>query len=138
MLSQVGLHETGEQRVSGAGVGWDPGAILTRQHSATQRRPGDQPHAVTLQSRDHFAFHAALEQAVLHLRADRSEVTGDGRLHRSDGGDLPAGIVADADVMDLARGHRRVDGAQRLVDRGQGVPGMQLPQVDVLDAEPAQ
>ena len=55
------------------------------------------------------------------------------RLHQ-----MPAGKVGAADVADLARPHQIVERAQRLFDRRDGVEAVQLIEVDVVGAEPAQ
>ena len=50
----------------------------------------------------------------------------------------PAGVVGDADVRRPAAAHREVERAEGLLDRGARVPGVHLPQVDVVDAQPTQ
>ena len=51
-------------------------------------------------------------------------------------GHLPAEVVGEAVVGDLAGAHRVVEEAQRLLDRRQRVPGVHLVEVDPLDPEP--
>ena len=51
-------------------------------------------------------------------------------------GDVPAEEVREAVVGDLAGAHRVVEEAQRLLERGQRVPGVHLVEVDPLDPEP--
>ena len=46
--------------------------------------------------------------------------------------------VRDAGVADLAGMDQVVEGEERLIDRGVRVPGVELVQVDVIGAEPAQ
>jgi hypothetical protein len=86
---------------------------------------------------DELELDAALQQVVLRLqRHDRcqAELLGQQRGLLQ----LPADEVADSDVLDLARADRIVEEPQRLLDRGQRVPGVRLVQVDGLDAEPPQ
>jgi hypothetical protein len=53
-------------------------------------------------------------------------------------GDLPPQVVGEAVVGDLAGGHGVVEEAQGLLDGGDGVPGVHLVEVDVLDAQAPQ
>ena len=52
--------------------------------------------------------------------------------------ELPAAVVGDAGVAHLAGGDRRVERRHRLLPRRHRVPGVQLPQVDVVDLQPPQ
>ena len=51
---------------------------------------------------------------------------------------LPAGVVGDADVPRAAGRDRVVEGGQRLLQLGVVAPGVHLPEVDVVGAEPRQ
>jgi hypothetical protein len=55
------------------------------------------------------------------------------RLHQ-----LPAREVGDADIAKLAGADQVVEGRQHLLDRRAGIEGMQLQQIDIIGAEPAQ
>ena len=79
----------------------------------------------------------ALEQAVLVLGADEGRQV----LRLGDPlglGDLPAGVVAAADVAHLAGAHHVVQRAQRLFDRRAVVGQVHLVEVDVVGVEAAQ
>ena len=78
------------------------------------------------------------QQRVLHLGrrqpgAARRRQLVSRRLRR-----LPAGVVRDADVARPPGGHRGVERGQRLVEGYVVGPGVHLPQVDVVDAQPLQ
>ncbi|MHC2389353.1 hypothetical protein ACVIHB_004169 [Bradyrhizobium liaoningense] len=61
-------------------------------------------------------------------------LVGDGeRFHQ-----VPAREIRDADVADLAGTHEHVECCEQLFRRGEGVEAVQLEQVDVVGAEPAQ
>ena len=53
-------------------------------------------------------------------------------------GELPAGEVGQAVVADLAGPDEPVEGAQRLGQRGPGIPGVHLVEVDRVDTEAPQ
>ncbi len=55
------------------------------------------------------------------------------RLHQ-----MPAREIRAADVADFSGAHEIVERVQRFLDRGEGVKGVQLEEVDVIGAEPAQ
>ena len=80
-----------------------------------------------------LAFHPALQQGILHLGGDQGYL-GDG----PSGGQLPAGVVRHPDIADLAAAHRVGHRGQRLLQRHGRIPGVQLPEVDVVGAQPAQ
>lgn len=54
------------------------------------------------------------------------------------GGQLPARVVGDAGVADPAAGDGGVEGGEGFVEGDGGVPGVQLPEVDVVGAQAAQ
>jgi hypothetical protein len=113
-------------------------AVLPGEHAAAERRPRQDAQTRVVGRVDDLALDAALQQRVLHLRRHEPRGPGSRRLHRRGLGGLPPGVVADADVAHLAGGHRGVERRERLVERGCGVPGVQLPEVDVVDAEATQ
>ena len=109
--------------------------VLAGQPAAGERRPWQDPDALVAAHVDDLQLDVADEQVVLRLqRDDRRRVTG------QQGGllQLPADEVADPGVADLAGAHGVGEEAERLLDRGQRVPGMGLVEVDGVDAEAAQ
>src|SRR5690606_38203150 len=105
-------------------------AILAGQHATPQRSPRQQPDPVTPGRGHDLAFDPAFQQRVLRLHRDdriRPALLDLGR-----GGQLPPGVVAHAEVPDLARRHRMVGRRQRLLQRSFVVPDVDLPQVDVV------
>src|SRR4051794_14670889 len=120
------------------GVGRGGRAVLAGEHAPAERGPRDQADPVVLGGRTDLALEPALQQRVLHHRAHdgRGELLGPLQLRGR--GELPARVVRHPGVADLAAGHRVVDGRERLLDVHRGVPGVQLPQVDVIDTQPAQ
>src|SRR5918993_434702 len=109
--------------------------VLAGQQPATERRPGQDAEPHRLRGGHHLPLDAALEERVLDLGADDRRPAGPRALPGRRLRGLPAGEVADADVA-------RPPGADRLVARGEGllerrrlVPGVQLPEVDVVEAQ---
>ena len=51
---------------------------------------------------------------------------------------MPTGEVRDTDIADLAGAHELVEGGEHLFGRSEGVETVELEQVDVVGAEPAQ
>ena len=87
--------------------------------------------------RDQLLLGAAYQQAVLVLR--RGEAFESQRLRRPIRiGDLPGRQVRAADIADLALADQIVEGAQRLLDRGQRVGAVQLVEVDPVGLHPLQ
>ena len=79
----------------------------------------------------------ALEQRPVVLRRDERGVAVTRREVRGVG-QLPAGEVRVADVPDLALGDQLAQRGEGLLDRGRQVRDVQLVQVDVVGAQPAQ
>ena len=50
-------------------------------------------------------------------------------------GELPSDKIGQAGVPDFACVHSIVQKAERLLDRGEGVPGVHLVEIDVVDPE---
>jgi hypothetical protein len=99
--------------------------------------PRQQTEAVVLARRHDLELDPAHEQAVGGLQGHRhgqllplGQI--DGPLH------LPTGEVGQAGVADLARVDGVVQEAQRLLQRRERIPRVQLVEVDVVDPEPAQ
>ncbi len=78
----------------------------------------------------------AVEQGVLHLRRRERRTPGDGALPGGGLGGLPAGVVRDPDVRRPAGRDRQVQRGEGLLERYAVDPGVHLPEVDVVDAEP--
>ena len=110
--------------------------VLAGEQSPAQRRPGQHPHAECLGGRQDLPLHATLQQGVLDLGAHHGAAARPGPLPGGRLGGLPAGEVADPDVAGAPRGDGGVGRRQGLLERGGLVPGVQLPQVHVVDAEP--
>ena len=100
---------------------------------------GQQADTQVQRGRQHLALHAALEQGVLQLCA-RQPGPGAGRreLPRRRLGELPAAEVGDTGIAGPAAADRQVEGLEGLVQRGAGVEGVDVPDVDVVRAEPGQ
>ena len=118
----------------------ESGGVPCRYLPVRMPRPsGDQastPEPERLGGRHDLALDAALQQRVLDLGADERGAAGPGPLPGRGLRGLPAGEVADPDVAGPAGGDGEVAGGQRLLERRGVVPGVQLPQVDVVEAEP--
>ena len=112
--------------------------VLPGEQPAAQRRPGEHAHAQRLGGRHDLALHPALQQRVLDLGADQRRAARPGALPGRGLRGLPAGEVADPDVPGPAGGDGEVAGGQRLLERRRLVPGVQLPEVDVVQPEPLQ
>ena len=107
------------------------------QEAARQRRPRDHPHALVLAQRQHLPLFLAVDQVVLRLhRHERRPAVGPRdaqHLH-----ELPGVHRAGADVAGLAGAHDVVQRLQRLLDRRLIVEPVDLVEVDIVDAQPAQ
>ena len=115
------------------------GAVLPGEHPAPERRVG-QDAEPELDARP-----GTTSCSMLRLSSEYSicvETSGarpghgalPGRALRG----APAGPVRDPDVRRPAGAHRGVERRERLLDRGRVGPDVDLPEVDVVDAEPAQ
>ena len=112
--------------------------VLAGQHAAAQRRPGQHAEPERRRGRQHLALDAALQQRVLDLGrrpAAPGRATACCQVTARAG--LPAGVVRDADVPRPAGRDRVVQRRQRLLQRTSSRPGVHLPQVDVVGAQPA-
>ncbi|GAA3281515.1 hypothetical protein GCM10020218_035310 [Dactylosporangium vinaceum] len=102
-----------------------------------ERAPHDRADALVAAERQQLPLVVAADEGVVdlvrHVPAAAVPVGHGQRLH-----ELPAGEVRRAQVADLAGGHEIVERAHDLLDRRPGVERVQLIQVDVLRAEPAQ
>ena len=99
---------------------------------------GRMPSPSSMRGGHHLVLDAAVEQRVLHLRRDQGRPAGHGALPGRALRGAPAGPVRDADVRRPPGAHRGVERRERLLDRGRVGPDVHLPEVDVVDAEPAQ
>ena len=115
-----------------------PVAVLSGQHTAAKRRPGQHPDPEPAGRADRVRLGVAGQQRVLDLVGHRHRATWPGLLPGDGPGRLPAGVVRHADVPDPARVHRVVERGQRLLQRYVVRPAVQLPQVDVVDVQPSQ
>ena len=97
-------------------------------------------HGRTITTRDGRKFaaklvgrDAATDVALLQLQGAsnlKAMPLGDSeRLH-----ELPAGEIGDADITQIARTHERIQRRQHLLDRCEGVEGVELEQIDVVGA----
>ncbi len=107
------------------------------QHALSQRGPRQQGEPVALGERDQFVLDAPIQEIVRRLLADvagEPEALAHGeRLHHH-----PGRMGRAADVADLAGAHEIGQRAERLVDRDLGAGPVDLVEVDVVGAEPAQ
>jgi hypothetical protein len=85
-----------------------------------------------------LALRGAAQQRVLGLRRHRHRDAAERPAPLRDGRELPARGPDQAGVAGLARVHGHLDGRQRLLDRHPRVEEGQLPEVDVVGAEPLQ
>ena len=112
-------------------------APIARQEAARQRTPGNHADAFLAAQRHHLALFFAIDQVVVILHADeaRQAVRVGGGEHL---GELPGEHAGGADVERLARAHDVVQRAQRLFDRRVVIEAVDLVEIDVIGAEPAQ
>jgi hypothetical protein len=112
-------------------------AHLAGQPSPAERAPDHRADALVEAEWHQLPLVVAADQRVVDLVGDVPRMTvpfGDGeRLHQ-----LPAREVGHSGIADLARAYEVVECGQDLLDRGARVEGVQLEQVDVVGAEPAQ
>src|SRR5215831_8133135 len=122
----VGLHAAARVLAQAGGTGRALAAlVLARQPAATERAPGQQPHARVHRGGHDLPLDLADEQAVLRLQRDRrSDVQRPGQVHRL--GQLPPGEVGQPVIADLARADEAIQRAQRLLHRRQRVKRMEL------------
>ena len=110
---------------------------VASQHSPRQGAPGNAPHALVEAERDHLALLLAVDEVVVVLHGD--EIRPAVRLCRVLRlGELPREHAAGPYVTRLARPDHVVQGAHGLLNRGPGVPTMDLVQVDVVHVQPTQ
>ena len=119
-----------------AGVGGRAAAVLAGEHATAERRPGEYAEPEGLRRRDRLRLDRPVEQGVLDLVGRQRRPTRDRPLPGGRLGGLPAVVVAHADVRRTPARHGVVEGAQRLLEWSVVDPGVHLPQVDVVDAEP--
>jgi hypothetical protein len=116
---------------------FSPRLELAREQAAGQGRPRQDAHAFLFAQRHDLALDVAAGDRVVHLGRDEARAAGlvaeRQRLHG-----LPRGEVAEAHVAGLAGAHHVVEGAQRLLQRRDGIHAVDLVQVDVIGAQAAQ
>ena len=112
-------------------------ADLAGEPSPAERAPDDRAHLLVERQRHQLPLVVAADQRIVGLVGDvagQAVLLRDGqRLHQ-----VPAREVRAADVADLAGPHQVVERAQHLLDRRHGVEAVELVEVDVVGAEPAQ
>ena len=135
--AEVGRHEAAPLAGGCPRVRGGAGAVLPGQHAARERGPREVAQTQVLGRGDELLLDGAVEQRVLDLVGDeqRSERA---RRRRRRQAHLPAGEVGQADVADPPGGHGVLEGGQRLLPRRQRVPGVELPEVEVVGAQRAQ
>ena len=135
---EVVADEVARSAGRGAGVGGHPVAVLAGEHPRPSGDQGSTPSPSAGRGRHHLALDAALQQRVLDLGRPQRRPARPGRLPASRPGGLPAGVVRHPDVAGPAR-VTATSSADRVSSSGDAAsPGVQLPEVDVVDAEPAQ
>ena len=107
------------------------------QPAASQRAPGDHADPLGGAQAHHLSLFLAVEQVVVVLHRDESRPAVQvGQVQRL--AELPRVHRRGPDVAGLALLHHVVKRFQRLFDRRVVVPAMDLVEVDVIRAEPAQ
>ena len=106
-------------------------AEFAGKQAAGKRAPHEQADLFGFQQGNDFPFEIAAGDRVVGLkRVESGQVLG---LGDAEGfGDLPCLPVGAADVADLSLLHQGVESAERLLDRGHGIVGVDLVQVDVV------
>ncbi len=112
-------------------------ADLAGEPAPAQRAPDDRADALVEPEGHQLPLVVAADERVVDLVGDIARVAvpvggGEG-LHQ-----LPAREVGDAGVADLPRPYELVERGEHLLDRGGGVEGVQLEEVDVVGAEAPQ
>src|SRR3984893_6145771 len=112
-------------------------AELAGEQAAGKRTPHEQADLFGFQQGNDFPFEIAPGDRVISLkRVESGQVP---ELRDAEGfGDLPCLPVGAADVADLSLLHQGVESANRLFDRGHGIVGMDLVQVDMVDLQTAE
>ena len=109
--------------------------VLARQQAAGERAPHQHAELLVDRDRDQLVFGLArLQRVVDLLRHERDAAFAARDLERLH--HVPAGEVGAADVAHLARAHERVERLERLLERRQPVPLVDLIEVDDVGAQP--
>ena len=114
------------------------GLAVAGEKAARERAPRDHADALRAHERHHLALFLAIDQVVVVLHRRRSASAVPIGEIASTLRELPRVHGRRADVARLARAHDVVERLERLLDRRLRVEAMDLVEVDVVDAEPAQ
>src|SRR5205823_6639221 len=136
LVRLFGLREEPAYRLIGlgAGAGVVPGP---RQATPRLRAPRDDADSFGGTQRQHLALLLAVEQVDEVLHADKpGPAVALGHCERL--AELPSIHRRGADIARLARLHDVVQCLERFLDRRLVIPAMNLVEVDVIHAEPAQ
>ena len=111
--------------------------IFAGQAPPSERAPDQRAKTLVGGKRHQFGFVGAADQRIIDLMRDETRpavAIGDRlRLH-----DLPAGIVGNAGITDLAPGDQSVERAHDFLGRCRSVEGMELEQIDIVGAQAPQ
>ena len=106
-------------------------AVPAAEPSAAQRAPRNDAEPFVAAHREDLELGCPAHQVVLGLQADeRLPVVRAGNIERLL--ELPAAEVAGPDVPHPSAGHQLVQGAQGFFKRGDGVPRVDLVEIDVV------
>src|SRR5258705_7639611 len=112
-------------------------AELAGKQAAGKRTPHEQSDLFGFQQGNDVPFDIAASDRVIRLkRVESGEVPEFGDAEGF--GDLPCLPVGAAEVADLSLLHQRVESANRLFDRGYGIVGVDLIQVDMVGLQTAE
>src|SRR5262249_30911105 len=111
--------------------------VLAGQPAAAERAPRDDAETFVAADRQKFPFDLAVEEIVERLQAGEGlPASGPAEVDRFL--QLPAAVIAGAEIADLALPHEVVDAALRLLEGRVRVPHMDLVEVDIVGLEPAE
>ena len=112
-------------------------AELAGEPAPAERAPDQRADALVEAERHQLPLIVAAEQRVIDLMGGIARIAislrDRQRFHQ-----LPAGEVRDADIAELAGADEVVERREDFLDGRAGIEGMQLQQIDVVRAEPAQ
>ena len=141
MRSDSGRHSVSSSRLSWrARACLRPAAgrlVLGREHAPRQRAVGHHAHAIGRRRRKLLGLGAAVDQVVQRLAGHGPvDALGVGQVRRF--GDAPSTEIRHAEIAQLAGADQVADGAHGLAQRGVEVGAVEVQDVEVIGAQPAQ
>src|SRR5258708_9299989 len=117
--------------------GWLVAADLAREHPGGQRTPDNGSNLLVKGKRHELPFVLTSDQGVKSLVGDipcpAIGLRSSKGLHQ-----VPARKIGTGDVADLAALDQRIEGTQRLLNRGERIEAMQRVDIDMIGIQPAQ